>query len=211
MPIKNILFDLGKVIVDIDFNRTIQAFRALGLSDFYVDLSQSDPIFHDFEIGLISEKEFVDYWLQLVPESDEQGIKDAWNALLIGIDTDIISLLHQLKSQYDLYVYSNTNAIHIDWILLHLNQKFNLTNWQPEIFRAVYYSHELGHRKPNPEGFNRILADQNISPQETIFIDDHLPNVQAALKLGFQSLHKNSTHTLRQLLNLNHLLQNKKS
>lgn len=188
--LKNILFDLGHVIIDIDFERTIHAFRSLGATNFFVDLDQTDPIFYDLEVGNIEPGAFIDYWKKRCKSNDDSEIIDAWNALLIGIKPEVFSILERLKSQYDLYVYSNTNAIHIHWVKQYLDREHGMPDWVPNIFIAAYYSHQLGHRKPDYEGFLAIMHEQKIKPSETLFIDDHLPNIAAAMKLGFHTLHK---------------------
>lgn len=194
--IKNILFDLGNVIIDIDFDRTIQAFRNLGAREFYVDLDQSDPIFHNFEIGAIRTEEFTAYWCDKIPNATTIQIIEAWNALLIGIKPEVFPLLYKLKNKYNLFIYSNTNAIHMACIKRYLVREFNMSDWVPELFTAAYYSHELGYRKPDAIGYQTILSEQQLQASETLFIDDYLPNVESAKVLGFEVIHKPAEVTL---------------
>ena len=204
--LKNILFDLGNVIIDIDFDRTIQAFRTMGVPDFFVDLDQTDPIFYNLEVGKINPNHFITYWQERCGSSDCNEIINAWNALLIGIKADVFPLLLELKEHYNLFIYSNTNAIHIDWVMRYLERHHEMKNWVPGVFKAAYYSHQLGYRKPEPEGFLKILNEQRIKASETLFIDDHIPNIHAALALGFQAIHKPAEMSLSVAISDNNLL-----
>jgi putative hydrolase of the HAD superfamily len=203
--IENIIFDLGHVIIDIEFDRTIQAFRSLGKSDFHVALDTTNPIFNQFEVGHISADEFVQYWTSQIEGSTEEQIVEAWNALLIGIKPEVLAILKHLAKSYGLYVYSNTNSIHIDWVMNYLSKTYELNNWVPSIFKAAYYSHELGYRKPDKEGFIKILQEQNLEASNTLFIDDHLPNIHTANALGIQTIHKLPSNLLSDVLKQNNI------
>lgn len=197
---------MGHVIIDIDFDRTIEAFRSLGKSDFHVALDTTQPIFNDFEIGRVSPEEFVQYWLDRIEGSNSKEIVTAWNALLIGIQPYVLKLIQELESSYNLYIYSNTNAIHVEWIMAYLKRVYQINDWVPKPFKAAYYSHELGHRKPDVTGFIKILQEQNLQAEETLFIDDHLPNIQAANQVGIHTIHKRAQADLKDVLDKNEIV-----
>ena len=198
--IKNILFDLGHVIIDIDFDRSIEAFRALGQTDFHLSLDPHIPIFEDFEVGHITSEQFIAYWTDRIPGTHAADIIKAWNALLVGITPDKFELLKELQKRFTLFIYSNTNAIHIEWVMNYLRESYDMNGWQPAIFKKAYYSHELGFRKPDPRGFQKILENEKLVSSETLFIDDHLINIQAAMSLGLCCIHKRKGLDLRNVL-----------
>jgi len=205
--IKNIIFDLGHVILSIDFDKTIAAFQKLGFNDFDVSLDGNRKIFDDLEIGKATPKEFIAYFQKINPDVTPTQIIDAWNALLLEVKADTIDILKTLKSHYRLFLYSNTNAIHIEWFNQYMADKHQLDDWADELFDEVYFSHTLGYRKPNPEGFESILENQSLRPDETLFIDDFLPSVAAAMRLGIHGLHKPAGADLRESLLRNGLLE----
>lgn len=206
--LRNIIFDLGNVIIDLDFDRTIQAFRTLGATDFHLGLDHDKQIFHDYEVGACSTADFLSYWQQKLPQASQQDIIDAWNALLVDIPSDTLDLVNSLKESYRLFVYSNTNELHIRWVKQFLKSQHNITEWDGSLFEKVYYSHEINTRKPEAEGFELILKNHDLCRSETLFIDDHLPNIQAALRIGLQALHKPAYISLHQALHQNYLIQN---
>lgn len=187
---KAIIFDLGGVLLDIDFRLTEKAFADLGVSDFSAFFNQfhSNSLFKKLETG-IDEALFYDEFragtgLSL---SDEQ-IKDAWNALLLDFRLESLAVLPQLKSKYQLYLLSNTNEIHLNefqhrYTLLQQEQEFDA------LFDAAYYSHRIGHRKPNASAFEFVINAHDLNPAETIFIDDSINNIEAAKQLGLQTVH----------------------
>ncbi len=203
--IKNILFDLGHVVIDIDFERSIQAFKNLGQKEFHLSLDPTLPVFEEFEVGRITSEEFIQYWRSQISGASSKDIIEAWNAILIGIAPEILLLLYKLRKRYDLFVYSNTNELHIEWVKNYLKMEYAMDDWEPSLFKKAYYSHNLGIRKPNKKGFQAILKNENIKPEETLFIDDHLLNIQAALALGIQCVHKSKDTPLADVLQKNHI------
>ncbi len=187
---KAIIFDLGGVLLDIDFRLTEKAFTDLGVNNFsdFFNQFHSNSLFKKLETG-VDEALFYDEFragtgLSL---SDEQ-IKDAWNALLLDFRVESLAVLPQLKNKYQLYLLSNTNEIHLQefqhrYTLLQQNQEFDA------LFDAAYYSHRIGHRKPNASAFEFVINTHELNPAETIFIDDSINNIEAAKQLGLQTVH----------------------
>lgn len=187
---KNIIFDLGNVLYDIDFKIMYAEFEALGIPNFenHFTLNQSDPLFFDFEKGLIDQIAFCEGFKKLAstPLTNEQIIQ-AWNSLLIGYRPGSIDWIKAHNAQFDSFLYSNTNQIHYDYFIPEFAKQFG-GNFE-DLFKTPYYSHKMGQRKPDPASFQFILEKEGLIAQETLFIDDNEPNVIAAASVGLQVLH----------------------
>lgn len=198
-----IIFDLGNVIIPIDYNKTIQAFNKLSDIDFteIVTLTKQHSIFDDFETGHISEQDFRNtirkYLLNNI--SDVQ-IDQAWNALLLELSPHVIALLEQLKTHYRTLALSNINPIHEKELNRIAQQYFDRNRFE-DFFNKAYYSHIIGARKPNPQAYKLLLEQENIHPEKLLFIDDKLENVSAAKSLGIFAVHLNSPSDLTIVLN----------
>jgi len=188
--IKNIIFDLGGIFLNIDFKKTEQAFAALGINGFHSMFSQhhADNLFQLLETGKISPEEFHHSFVQKTGMNLSYSVVEkAWNALLLDFPVERLHWLKSVSKRYNTFLFSNTNRIHYDAFSQSfqnmMNEDFN------SYFIKAYYSHEMGLRKPDPESFQYILNEQKLSPSETLFIDDTLKNVEAAAKLGIQTIH----------------------
>ncbi|MEY4459604.1 MAG: hypothetical protein RIT38_824 [Bacteroidota bacterium] len=189
-PIKNIIFDLGNVLYDIDFDILYQRFDALGIPNFenQFTLNKSDPLFFDLEKGFINEVEFCSRFNHLYQlELDQETLKDAWNSLLIGFRKESMAWVKANQRAYNLFLYSNTNQIHQDYFIPQYTQ--DLGGDFNALFKKPYYSHEMGMRKPDPASFQFILDQEGLNASETLFIDDNRPNVVAAASVGLQILY----------------------
>jgi glucose-1-phosphatase len=190
MAIKNIIFDFGGVILDIDYLKTEEAFQTLGLSQeqlVYTQKNQSDW-FSRIETGQISEQRFLNGLLELLPPNTQvNAIVEAWNALLGNYKSERLQFLLETKTRYRSFLLSNTNAIHERWFTQKLRKEYGTQ--LSDYFEKVYYSHELGMRKPNKEIFEFVLQDNKLLPNETIFIDDSIQHIETAKQLGIQTLH----------------------
>jgi len=189
--IKNLIFDLGNVLYDIDFKKMNTAFTSIGIEgmDKHFTLNKSHPLFLDLEMGFINEQAFYDGVRALVnlPLSNEQ-IQFAWNALLVGFRKNSIEWIKQNNTKYNTFLYSNTNQIHHDYFIVEFENK--VANYSfVSLFKTPYYSHEMGMRKPDPASFTYILEKEGLLPAETLFIDDNEPNIIAAASVGLQVLH----------------------
>jgi putative hydrolase of the HAD superfamily len=189
-PVKNIIFDLGNVLYDIDFEIMYKRFHELGIPNFenHFTLNQSDPLFFDLEKGFIDEVTFCSRFNQLYNLSlNKDQIIEAWNSLLIGFREKSLDWLKSNQSNFSLFLYSNTNQPHQDYFLAQYTREiggdFNT------LFKKPYYSHEMGMRKPDPASFQYILDQEGLKAAETLFIDDNEPNVAAAASVGLQVLY----------------------
>jgi putative hydrolase of the HAD superfamily len=190
--IRHIIFDLGGVLLNLDFKGVEQAFVDLGVSDFpkrYSQLKQ-DSLFDDLETGKISASEFIAGIRKAAPDvplSDEQII-NAWNAILLDFPMRRLQLLQQLRTHYDLVLLSNTNEIHEIAFNKILEQTCGI-NSLAHFFDKVYYSHRVGMRKPGKEVFQRILEENAFLPEHTLFIDDSPQHIETAKSLGIQTIY----------------------
>lgn len=186
---KNIIFDLGGVLFNIDYHRPVQAFAALGYEGFEAMYSQAaaNPLFEKLETGHISNQDFFEAMKQLAPQpvSTEQ-IQEAWNSILLGFRLPSMQYLLQLQQHYQLYLLSNTNAIHLIQIQDFCQKQTGL-NSLDDFFTKAWYSNRVGLRKPNEDIYQFVLQDGGLLAQETLFIDDSAQNTVAAERLGIHS------------------------
>lgn len=190
--IKNLILDYGNVLFEIDFKRAQDAFSALGVKDIEKFFSHKahHNLFNDFEEGKISPQAFRDGIREVAANNSlsDQQIDNAWNSLLIGVPNESIhELLLDLKSKYRLFLLSNNNEIHYQWILNYLKEKWQLDNYDNH-FETAYFSHIMQLRKPNAEIFQKVIEEQNINAEETLFVDDSPQHLEGAKKLGFNTL-----------------------
>lgn len=187
--IKNIIFDLGGVIINLDIPKTIDEFNKLTNKPFesiYSQLQQS-PIFDLFDKGQISEFNFFsEIQKSLGSDVPHHKLLFAWNAMLLDFPLHRLELLIQLKSKYRLFLLSNTNETHVTEFENTLQKHHGYKNLEP-FFEKVYYSCRMQMRKPEPEIFNYVLTHHNLNPQETLFIDDSPQHIEGALKTGIKA------------------------
>ncbi|WP_340111608.1 HAD family hydrolase [Maribellus mangrovi] len=188
--IKNIIFDLGNVLLNLDFDATIKAFHKLGLSGTAVTPKQAyaDPVFYQLETGRISPEEFRIRVRELLqnPEATDQQIDDAWYAMIRDIPAKRVQALQKLRVYYKIYLFSNTNAIHISRLLIWFQKEYGFD--LPSLFEKDFYSHEIHARKPEIEAFEKVIKLSGVQPEETLFVDDLVENTQAAEKVGLKTL-----------------------
>jgi len=189
--IKNIIFDLGGVIINLDIPRTEQAFVAMGATDWrkYFGLGHAASFFSDYETGHISDREFIDSLKALTgAEVTEKELVDAWNALLLDFPPERIELLKALRRHYRLFLFSNTNALHLTAFRQIYRDAFGVGSLE-DLFEKTYYSHLIGQRKPDKSSFEHILAENGLVAAETLFVDDALVNVEAAVSVGMKGFY----------------------
>ncbi len=185
----NLIFDLGNVLIDVDFAKTEKAFMALGLDKFdgANSVVTNDTFFHDFEVGKISPANFVKSIQQKLPNASDDQVIDAWNALLGDWRMESLAKLKALQADYTLFLFSNTNAIHKmefmqRYAQLQMDQPFE------SFFKKAYFSQELGRRKPDVGAFQFIMKEQQMDVSRTLFIDDAIQNIDGAQAAGLQTL-----------------------
>lgn len=200
--IKNLLIDLGGVLINLDRQRCINNFKKLGLNevDKLLNVFHQQDVFMQQEKGLITSAEFRDSIRETIGKevADEQ-IDAAWNSFLVDIPSYKLDLLLKLREKYVVYLLSNTNEIHWRWSCAHV---FPYRGFRAEdYFEKTYLSYEMKMMKPDAEIFEAVLGDAGIDPQQTFFLDDSDANCQTARALGI------STYTPKAGEDWGHLFQ----
>jgi putative hydrolase of the HAD superfamily len=200
--IKNIILDLGGVILELDIDRTLRAFHNMGfppLESTDIILSKY-PFFQKFETGMISSTEFVDKVIDISGNSvSAKDVLEAWNAMIRGFRKENINLLLNLREKFRLFLLSNTNAIHEIHYNDQLKREHEIENLD-RIFEKVYYSHDLKMRKPDAEIFSYVLQDAGIQAGECLYVDDTLEHIESARKLGIICHHLAPPQRLTEIL-----------
>lgn len=186
---KNIVFDLGNVVLDIDMDRVKAAFVKLGVSSIaekFKILSEAD-VFNHYETGKITTKEFCTAIRHQsnVPLSDVDII-GAWNDILLEYRIGTVRRIEALKTQYRLFLLSNINAAHLEWVQKEAIEKLGLKQLD-DLFEKAYYSHLVKMRKPDVEIYRHVLDDAGLQAAETLFIDDLEVNIAGARAVGLQT------------------------
>jgi FMN phosphatase YigB (HAD superfamily) len=179
--INTIIFDFGDVFINLDKQATFDRLRNLGLSQWHENLDQLNI---QFETGQISREEFVDGIKKFIPDASSDEILQAWSAILLDFPLYRLEFLQMLSKKYRLFLLSNTDAIHIETF----EQKNGATFYSDfyNCFEKVYFSFEIGMRKPNSEIYNYVLNEHDLQAICTLFIDDKKENTDAARSLGLQ-------------------------
>lgn len=187
--IKNIIFDLGVVIINIDTDLTVKAMKNLGFHNFqesYTLFRQTD-LFNKLEKGLITDQDFRNELRNHIStEVKDDDFDKAWSAMLLDFPKERIKLIKKLSKKYNLYLLSNTNAIHYNQYIKDFKNEYGFEF--NSLFIKAYYSFQLGMRKPDVDIFEFALSDSNLTPEETLFIDDLKGNIESAQKTGLQTL-----------------------
>lgn len=188
--IEAVIFDLGGVILDIDYNLTRKAFEKLGVIHFNEMYSQvsADKLFRGLETGKIKESNFYSEFngctgFSLTPKQ----ISKAWNAMLLTFREDSLLFLNDIKSSYRLFLLSNTNEIHYNMFKKIYHAKPRPIAFE-DFFEKAYYSFKIGMRKPDNEIYEHVLEKNNLTPRTTMFIDDSVQNINAAKNIGMQTI-----------------------
>ena len=187
--IKNIVFDLGKVLLNLDFNASIIAFQKLGLKTDVLDNKQaySDPVFYELEVGKVTPEEFCNRIRKVLnnPNATDLQIEDAWFAMILDIPANRVKVVQELSKNYNVYLFSNTNKIHID----RLHRAFIAEHGIDfsSLFVKDYYSHEIHERKPDISSYQKVIELSGINPEESIFIDDLEKNIIGAQQAGLKT------------------------
>ena len=189
--IKNVVFDFGNVLIDLDIERTWSSLRHYLGDDGLERLAMIYPsgdLFIDFEVGKISE----DFFFKTLSDLSERplsirALKEAWNAMLLGIKPERFDMLLRLRKKYRVFLLSNTNKTHIDFVDGYLQTVYNfpISVFETRYFEKVYYSHVLHLRKPNRNIYDFVCRDADINPSETLFFDDNVDNIEAATLAGW--------------------------
>lgn len=183
---KAIIFDLGGVIVNLDQDRTIRSFKRLNID--LDEVNEKLPIFKEYELGKVNTETFVQtIKAELKGNASDVEITHAWNNMILNVPTERIDILKDLRKNYQLFLLSNTNELHIQEFKKIFEKDHPNEVWE-NLFDKIYYSHEINFRKPHVDAWQIILDENNLTPQETIFIDDTRMHFKAAEAMGIKSI-----------------------
>lgn len=185
-----IIFDLGGVIINIDYELTIEAFKQLGIRNFEEMYSQANQsnLFDQIETGKVSPQHFINSLLPFLPSGTSANkVVHAWNAMILDFPKERLALLDKLKEKHRIFLLSNTNEIHLQAVKHSLAKTTDRK--LASFFDKVYLSHEINLRKPNKEIFELVCKEQNLKPEETLFIDDTIRHVNGAKSIGLKGIH----------------------
>ncbi|MGF1538628.1 MAG: HAD family hydrolase [Elainellaceae cyanobacterium] len=189
-----IIFDLGGVILNIDYQKTLDALGRLAghdISPLYTQHQQT-TLFDAYETGQLTSAQFRQGLRSLLSLDDTVGddsIDAAWNAMLLDLPPARLKILGELSERFRLFLLSNTNEIHKAAFEQHLEASVGRSSALADPFEAVYYSHLVGDRKPNPSVFQRIVDEQTLVPSGTLFVDDTAGHLKGAHAVGLKTVH----------------------
>lgn len=193
MAIKNLIFDMGNVLLDVELNDTIEYFAKLSDIPFaeLFTLEQQIPEFDLFETGKIGEGAFRQAIKKIlaIEHLKDQVFDQGWHSMLGAFPKEKIEYVLELQNQgYRTFLFSNTNALHLAEIKRRLSQD---DRWQlfQQAFEKHYYSFEMGLRKPEVDSFLQLIHQEKLNPEETLFVDDNHDNILGAQQAGLKSLH----------------------
>lgn len=188
--IRNILFDLGGVILDINVQATQQRFYEMGLPAIFMHYPENmtTDLFFRYETGKLDTEDFRNEVRRLSGlDVADTKIDEAWTAMLVGIPSERTTLLQKLSQRYDLYMLSNTCALHVPVFEKMFRDASGIS--MHDLFKKIYYSFEIGYHKPDRDAFEHVIKNSGIYPRETIFLDDNIHNIKASQELGFRAIH----------------------
>lgn len=199
--VRNVIFDFGGVLFEIDYHAPVREFKKIGFENFdeiYTQASQS-LLFDKAETGKISNEDFYNEIHAYCKGASHQQVVDAWNSILLHLMPEKVEIVAKTKQLgKGVYLLSNTNAIHVAEFEKMIDQTYGLSKFK-SYFDKVYYSNEIGIKKPYPETFLQVCEWNGLVPAETLFIDDSLQHVEGAKKAGLQVAHLKSDYTLEQI------------
>ena len=177
--INTIIFDFGDIFINLDKKATMDGFKKLGLKEWNNELDQLN---FQFEKGNISREEFLAGFQKQMPNASIEEILEAWNAILADFPLYRLEFLQMLSKKYKLFLLSNTDSIHIDTFEQKVGPSFYGDFYQ--CFEKVYFSFEMGMRKPDAEIYQTVLNKHELQAKRTLFVDDKKENTDAAAALG---------------------------
>jgi FMN phosphatase YigB (HAD superfamily) len=184
--LRNIVFDFGDIFIDLDKPATLKHIQKLGLRTLTPDMISMNE---SYEKGLVSTADFVNYYHHILPHAHKEQLIKAWNSIILDFPEYRLNFIEKLgrENQYKLYLLSNTNELHIE----EVKKRMTLSRYNrfKACFNKFYLSHEIHLRKPDHEIFHFVLSENSLIPEQTLFIDDTLENVEAAREVGLNGWH----------------------
>ena len=179
--INTIIFDFGDIFLNLEKEASANAFKKIGLETLNEDLLSKNE---SYEKDEITESQFLESFLNYIPKSNFEEIKTAWNTIIGDFPLYRLEFLQLLSQNYRLFLLTNTDEIHI----AHFEEKVGISFYTDfyNCFEKVFFSYEMGMRKPQSEIYTTIINNFELSPKRTLFVDDKLENTEAAASLGLQ-------------------------
>ncbi|WP_432671643.1 HAD-IA family hydrolase [Flavobacterium sp. SM2513] len=179
--VKNIIFDFGDIFINLDKKGLHDALRSVGIEEWNTELSELNE---SFEKGQCSEEYFLSGIQKHTSNKNLEEVKSSWCKILADFPLKRLAFLESISSNYRLFLLSNTDTIHIAYFKEMVGTEFYKRFYS--CFEKVYFSFEMGLRKPQPEIYTQVLTENNLSASETLFVDDKKENTDAAEQLGIQ-------------------------
>ncbi len=202
MNVDAVIFDLGGVLLNLDYSLTEEAFRKLGITDFnaiYSQLNQTD-LFDQFEIGKVSPFHFVNRLLDQLPQGvNANQVVHAWNAMILDFPIERMSWLEEFGKQNRIFLLSNTNDLHVTAVRAALSKSVG-HGYLEKYFEKAYFSCEMGMRKPNLDCFQRVIDENGLIAEKTLFIDDSPQHIVGAKQAGLQTSFLEKGMDVREIL-----------
>lgn len=201
--IKNIIFDLGDVILNIDVPIASKSFAELSGREQaeILTIFKESEIFRHFETGLMDEPSFRNYVRKILdfPDLSDDAIDTAWNSLLLDLPPERVELLKTLATKYRLFLLSNTSSIHITQVNKILEASTGVEKLE-DLFEIVFLSYEMGLMKPDTRIYQEVLDRAGLKAEETLFLDDNADNIRGAAQLGIETIHVQKPVTILEYL-----------
>jgi putative hydrolase of the HAD superfamily len=201
--IKNIIFDLGDVILNIDVPVASKSFAELSGREQaeILEIFSKNALFRQFETGELDEIGFRNYIRKILDFTDlsDEAIDTAWNSLLLDLPPERVELLQKLAKNYRLFLLSNTSSIHITQVNKILEASTGIKKLD-DLFETVFLSYEMGLMKPDPKIYQQVLEQAGLKAEETLFLDDNRDNIESASKLGIDTIHVQKPVTILEYL-----------
>lgn len=190
--LKNIIFDFGNVLLNInmvEFKYALQKLIGVAETDQLLLSLDQRNVFKLYETGGLNTQELFEQIRYHAPRHvhlSDAELEDAWNSIFIGMPPHRFEMLLELRKRYRVFLLSNINEMHLDWITAYMQREYQITDFEQRHFEAVYYSHLIRLRKPDASIYEYVLADADLKPEETVFFDDLPENIAAADALGIR-------------------------
>lgn len=201
--IKNIIFDLGDVILNIDVPVASKSFADLSGREQseILTIFKENELFRQFETGLMDEPTFRNYVREILnfPDLSDEAIDTAWNSLLLDLPPERVKLLRKLATRYRLFLLSNTSSIHITQVNKILEASTGVEKLE-DLFEIVFLSYEMGLMKPDTRIYQDVLDKAGLKAEETLFLDDNADNIRGAAQLGIETIHVQKPVTILEYL-----------
>ena len=200
-----LLFDFGNVIIDIDIPSAIERIANLRSPKVPEDEFEAHvrALIEKYEVDAISTDLFINGVLKK-SHHDRHALDviEAWNSMLVGIPAYRLGMLQKLQDEFNVYILSNTNELHIAWVHNYLEETHGITTFEKDYLHEAYYSHLIKARKPNEDAFQYVIDDAYLTPAKTLFVDDTMENIETARRMGFQVLYSPHEEEIAEVLKL---------